>query len=254
MAGGIGRERAGFVLAVLMCAAALVGTVAQGISARGEGTGGAGPGSEMVGREGGERPAFAEEDLEALCDPYEYEEVDLASSELDAAEEAAGGFVRAAYGYSGTDPDAYERGVEGRVVGECFRESDAGAVVAKFEEMVRQGGEANAPEDWYYLEGFVGFYVEGTQGLVSGDSGAAYPRVFGYAVWVSREARAEAGGEDALSGFQQGLTLARGTDGAWRVAYGEDVSAYTDSEYEYAVEQKMKEIRGEGATMQETAD
>jgi hypothetical protein len=144
--------------------------------------------------------------------------------------------------YTGSDADAYEQEVSGRVLEECFWESSAGEEVEATEEMVRQGGEASAPDDWHFFEGFVGYYVGGEE-RVYGESGAEYLRVYGYAVWVSRKARAEAGKASDLAGFQQGLTLTkRAGEGEWKVAYGEPVSAYPSSDYEHAIEEKIEEI------------
>jgi hypothetical protein len=213
--------------------------------------GGSGPSisglaSQRAGGEGGsqeEGSAPAPADLSFLCDPFaDYEETSVPAAEKEAAEAVAAGFVRSAYGYTGTDVGAYEEGIDGRVVGDCFWESDAGEEIDVSEEIVRRGGEANAPSDRYYFEGFVGYYVGGEE-RVHSESGAEYLRVYGHAVWVSREARADAGKAARLAGFQQGLTLAKRVDEReWKVAYGESVSAYPSSDYEHAIDEKIEEI------------
>jgi hypothetical protein len=205
-----------------------------------------GPASQRAGGgEGGSQEGIAPApaDLTFLCDPFaDYGETSVPTAEKEAAEAVAEEFVRSAYGYTGTDAGAYEEGIDGRVVGDCFWESDAGEEVDASEEIVRQGGEANAPSDRYYFEGFVGYYVGGEQRVYS-ESGAEYLRVYGHAVWVSRKARADAGKAADLAGFQQGLTLTKrvGEEG-WKVAYGESVSAYPSSDYEHAIDEEIEEI------------
>jgi hypothetical protein len=195
------------------------------------------------GGEGSSQEGMAPADLSFLCDPFaDYEETSVPTAEKEAAEAVAEEFVRSAYGYTGTDADAYEEGIDSRVVEECFWESEAGEEIDASEEMVRQGGEANAPSDRYYFEGFVGYYVGGEE-RVYGESGAEYLRVYGHAVWVSRKARAEAGKASALAGFQQGLTLIKRVgEEEWKMAYGESVSAYPSSDYEHAIDEKIEEI------------
>jgi hypothetical protein len=182
-------------------------------------------------------------DTSFLCDYPDYEQTNISAAEKDAAEAVAAQFVRAAYGYTGSDSDAYERGVESLVLEECFWESSADDEVEATEEMVRQGGEAGAPDDWYFFEGFVGYYVGGEE-RVYGESGVEYLRVYGYAVWVSRKARAGVGEQEALAGYQQGLTLVKraSEEEEWKVAYGESVSDYPSSDYEHAVDEKIEEI------------
>jgi hypothetical protein len=185
-------------------------------------------------------------DTSFLCDYPDYEQTNISAAEKDAAETTAAQFVRAAYGYTGSDAGAYEEEVSGRVLEECFWESSAGEEVEATEEMVRQGGEANAPDDWHFFEGFVGYYVGGEE-RVYGESGAEYLRVYGHAVWVSRKAGVGVGEQEALAGYQQGLTLVkRAGEEQWRVAYGESVSAYPSSDYEHAVDEKIEEIRHGG--------
>ena len=186
-------------------------------------------------------------DTSFLCDYPDYEQTNISAAQKDAAEAAAAQFIRAAYGYTGSDSDAYERSVENRVLEECFWESSAGEEVEATEEMVRQGGEANAPDDWHFFEGFVGYCVGGEE-RVYGESEAEYLRVYGYAVWVSRKARAGVGEQEALAGYQQGLTLVKraSKEEEWKVAYGESVSAYPSSDYEHAVDEKIEKIRHGG--------
>jgi hypothetical protein len=186
-------------------------------------------------------------DTSFLCDYPDYEQTNVSAAEKDAAEAAAAQFVRSAYGYTGTDAGAYEEEVSGRVLEECFWESSAGDEVGATEEMVRQGGEASAPEDRYFFESFVGYYVGGEE-RVYGESGAKYLRVYGYAVWVSRKAGAGVGEQEALAGYQQGLTLVKKVSEKeeWKVVYGESVSAYPSSDYEHAVDEKIEEIRHGG--------
>lgn len=177
-----------------------------------------------------------------LCNYPDYEQTNISAAEKDEAEAVAAQFVRAAYGYTGSDSDAYERRVESRVLEECFWESSAGDEIEATEGMVHQGGEASAPDDWYFFEGFVGYYVGGEE-RVYHESGAEHLRVYGYAVWVSRKARAGVGEQEALAGYQQGLTLVkRASEREWKVAYGESVSAYPSSDYEHAVDEKIEEI------------
>jgi hypothetical protein len=193
--------------------------------------------------------APAPTDLSFLCDPFtDYEETSVPAAEKQAAEAVAAQFVRAAYGYTGTDAGAYEEEVSGRVLEECFWESSAGDEVEATEEMVRQGGEASTPDDWYFFEGFVGYYVGGKERVYS-ESGAEYLRVYGYAVWVSRKARAGVGEEEALVGYQQGLTLVKRVgEEQWRVAYVESVSSYPSSEYEHAIVEEIEKIRARAAS------
>ncbi len=193
----------------------------------------------------------APEDLSFLCDDLSTastsEDARLDAGRRDEAEAAAGGFVTAAYGYAGADAEAYEGAVEGRVVGDCFWPSAAGDEVGGVEEVVRRGGEANAPEDHHFAEAFVGFYVTSKERVRHEESGAEYLRVHGDAVWVSRKARAAVGEEDALRGAQQGLTLAKkvGED-QWKVVEGQMVSFYPSSDYEHAVDEKVEEIEHGG--------
>jgi len=198
-------------------------------------------GGETGSQEEGIAPAPA--DLSFVCDPFaNYEETSVPTAEKEAAEAVAEEFLRSAYGYTGTDADAYEVEIEGRVVEDCFWESEAGEEIDANEEIVRQGGEANAPDDRYYLEGFVGYYVNGEE-RVHSESEAEYLRVYGHAVWISRKARAEPDKAAALAGFQQGLTLIKRVgEEEWKVAYGESVSAYPSSDYEHAIDEKIEEI------------
>jgi hypothetical protein len=201
--------------------------------------------SQRAGGEGGSQEGIAPApaNLSFLCDPFtDYEETSVPAAEKQAAEGVAEEFVRSAYGYTGTDAGAYEEGINGQVVEDCFWESDAGEEIDESEEIVRRGGEANAPSDKYYFEGFVGYYVGGEE-RVHSESGDEYLRVYGHAVWVSHKARAEAGKPSALAGFQQGLTLTKRVgEREWEVAYGELVSAYPSSDYEHAIREKIEEI------------
>lgn len=173
----------------------------------------------------------------------------MPAPEKDAAEAAAEVFVAVAYGYRGADAGAYEREIDGRVVGNCFWGSQAGEELGAVEEMVRRGGEAEAPDGWGFAEpeGFVGYYVNGEE---KPDKGTAREHllVYGHAVWVSRTAGSSEG--EGLVGRQQGLTLLKGpsTDGEWKVASGEGVADYVSSEYEPAVDEKIAELGGGEAT------
>jgi hypothetical protein len=229
------------LIAGLVMLSALMLTVFPG----GSGPSISGLASQRAGGQGGSQEGIvpAPTDLSFLCDPFtDYEGTRVPAAQKQAAEAVAAGFVRSAYGYTGTDAGAYEEGIDGRVLEDCFWESDAGEEVDASEEIVRQGGEANAPSDRYYFEGFVGHYVGGEERVYS-ESEDEYLRVYGQAVWVSRKARIDADKASALAGFQQGLTLTKRVgEKGWKVAYGESVSAYPSSDYEHAIDEKIEEI------------
>jgi hypothetical protein len=252
---GFGRERVGFVLAVLMCVVAFVGTVAQGSAG-----GGASGDGERAAREAGNLPASGQEttgtpspadapaprDLSFLCAAWYDTDAEARDAHLDAAtkeeaEKAALDFVRFTYGYASADAGAYETTVGKQGVRGCFWQSDVGDEADAREEMVRQGGEQSAAEDLWFFAEPVGFYVTDEE-RVRHPSGAEYLRIQGNAVWLARHARTEPTASEVF-GVQQSLTLAKKVGSEeWKVAYGEYVDDYPDSDYEHAVDETIEEL------------
>jgi hypothetical protein len=175
-----GEHRQG-LYATLALVAALVALSVLMLAVLPRGSGAPIPGLDSQRRAGGGEGGSQEEgiapapaDRSFLCDPFaDYEQTSVPTTEKEAAEAVAEEFIRSAYGYTGTNAGAYEERIKGRVVEDCFWESEAGEEIDASEEIVRQGGEANAPDDQYYFEGFVGYYVNGEE-RVHSESGAEY--------------------------------------------------------------------------------
>jgi len=222
-------------LGVVLMAASPGGGEDEESGARGD------PGREAGG---GAAAAPTPDDLSFLCDVGlelpEAAEVDSADQEK--ARDAAEGFTRAAYGYTGAGAERYEADLESRVVNDCFWTSVAGEEVEAVEEMVRRGGEENADGDWLFREDFVGFYVA-TEERITRDSGVEYLLLKGDAVWLSRVARTGVEEPDDLTGVQQRINLARKVGSEeWTVVDGEGPNISLDADYERVAQERAEEI------------
>lgn len=270
-----GKPNIGLLIAAGILVCVVLGVMWQTAFGRsasdaGEGQSGGSPPEQAASEEPGlaqeDLPAAGSEDssadpsgdsgganLAVVCETFaNQEEADLDAAQKDAADKAAGEFVRTVYGYTGTDADAYEASVEEMTVEECFGGSATAEEVAAASEVARQGGEENAPGDRNFLEEYVGFYVNGEE-RVEGDSGTILA-VYGEAVWVSRRAGGEGStGEEAFNAYQESLTLAKeaGGDGKWKIVEGQGANSYTDGYYADAVDETIQELQDDagGSTM-----
>lgn len=188
-----GRERIGFILALLVCAFCGLLVILQAASATGQATtsntetatetgnssGGAGEPTTQDAETG---PPPEPEDLSFLCtdtpDNAEVVDVNLGPEVVDNAQTHVEKFLATAYGPA-DDAQLYEQQVERLILGTegCFWDSSAASEVDEAEEIIRNGGEL----DNGYYEALVGFYAEEEQ-RVEHASGAEYAKVFGEAV------------------------------------------------------------------------
>lgn len=247
-----GTPNFGLVIASLIVVFVVLGVVwqvAYGRSASEEQSGRAAPEQnaqeeDVSASSGGSSAGTSgDEGMSAVCGTFvEQQGADISAEQRDAAEKTVGEFVAAAYGYTGTDADFYSASVEELTVEGCFSDSITAQEVESAAEVARQGGEENAPSDRNFLEEFVGFYVTGEE-KISNDSGE-YLVLYGDAVWVSRKARAEPSDREALTGFQESITVAKeaGGDSGWKVVEGQGPTFYPDTSYEYAIDEEIDEI------------
>ncbi len=211
--------------ALVALGVALMAVSPDGVSGGGESGGGAGPGSNS----GDGAATSSPDDLSFLCGgDYGTEEIDLDAEARDRVQEEVERFVLTVYGDPGADASAYERSVEGLVVRECFWDSPAGGIVNGMEEVARAGGKANAPSDYTFARELAHFEIDYARRGEDLDTGTAYTKVVGTAVWVSEEPDGDP------RAWQEDLELGKSpaTRGDWKIVSGQTIPPQVNSEYE----------------------
>lgn len=215
------------VLGVALTAASPSGSSGGG-GESGEGAGMAdGPG-------GGGDPPTAPDDLSFLCErDYAEEEINLDADARERVQSRVERFVLTTYGDPGTDPDAYERSVEGLVLGECYWGSPASGYVNGMGEVARSGGKANSPSGVSgaptFAREFSHFEIDHAVQGEDYESGVGYTKAVGTAVWVSEESNGDA------RGWQQDVTLGKSgaTGGDWKVLSGQTIPPTVEPVYRH---------------------
>jgi hypothetical protein len=171
----------------------------------------------------------APDDPSFLCaGGYGTDEINLDAEARDRAQQEVERFILTTYGNPGTDAAAYERSVEDLVVRECFWDSPAGGVVNGMEEVARSGGKESAPADYTFARELSHFEIAYARQGESLDTGTAYTKVVGTAVWVSEEPDGDP------RAWQEALELGKSpaTSGDWKIISGQTIPPTVDPEYE----------------------
>lgn len=241
-------ERTGFLVAVVIVIACVLGVLIEGFASAGEAASSGESGESAQGNaepgdsaENTTSAPVAPEDLTFLCNPLNLsrEAVSLSQEDREQVEDAASVFVATAYGDPGPNGDAYKESVGSLVAEDCFYSSPASGHINDRTEVARQGGAVNAPsgdlDSPAFAQELMVFDIGETEEHTDYGSEAdeedrqRYLKVTGTAVWSAVQSNGK------QQGKQQAMTLVKeiGDDGggSWRVSRGEVVPPKVKSEY-----------------------